>query len=209
MERRITLIAGIFLLFSFFIVNAQGDGGAILQPIHTPAPEQTYGKLETVELWLVHSPENIQNREVKAVIDDKEITLNLKNITFCEIWQTYAEIWAANISLSNGEHTCQYFYIQSVKQDNSFWADFQVQTTHPFKFYIIGQEHQTPADDTAKNENLTEKFATPCLDIKTFGVCLLLAVGLGACIIKARGKCANQRKNQRYKTGLSYTKLRA
>ena len=202
LERRIILTAGIFLLLSFFVANAHGDGGAILQPVQTPAPEQAYKRLETVELWLVHKSSNIQNCEVKAVIDGKEIALSLKNITFCEIWQMSAEVWTANISLSHGEHTCQYYYVQSVKQNDGFWADFHVQTTNPFKFYVIGQEpsnsileeQQTEVDDTAKNENLTENFTTLDLDIKTFSVYLLLTVVVGACIVKARSKLATYRK---------------
>lgn len=205
MKRRINSTAGILLLLSFFVANAYGGGGVILQPVQTPSSGQAYVRLETVELWLVHSPDNIQNREVKAVIDAKEVTLNLKNVTFCEIWKMSAEVWAANISLSSGEHVCQYFYVQSVKQNDGFWTDFHVQTTNPFEFYVISQEHsysileeqQTQVDDTAKNGNLTEEFTTPDLDTKTFGVCLILAVGLSACIVKAGSNLAACRKCKR------------
>ncbi|MGB9853786.1 MAG: hypothetical protein ACPLRY_03145 [Candidatus Bathyarchaeales archaeon] len=202
MKRRI-ILTGVFLLLSFFVANAHGDGGVILQSVQKPAPEQAYERLETVELWLVHSPESIQNREVEAVIDGKEIALSLKNVTFCELWQMSAEVWAANISFLHGEHICQYFYVQSVKQSDGFWIDFQVQTTNPFKFYIVGdgqppsnsEEPQTQVEENAKNENLTETSVTLGLDLKTVSVCLLLAAGLVACIVKARSKLTTCRKH--------------
>lgn len=203
MERRI-ILTGVFLLLLFFVANAHGDGGVIMQPVQTPASGQAYVRLETVELWLVHSPDNIRNSEVKAVIDGKEIALSLKNVTFCELWQISAEVWNANISLSQGEHTCQYFYVQSVKQNDGFWADFHVQTTNPFKFYIVGEgqppsileEPQPQVEENAKNGNLTETSIVLGLDVKAVGVCLLFAAGLGTCIVKARSKLTTWRKRK-------------
>ncbi len=202
MERKIILAAGVFLLASFFVANAYGDGfsGVILQPMQIPAAGQAYVRLEAVELWLVHSPESICNREVKAVIDGKEIALNLKNITFCELWQMSAEVWASNISLSNGEHTCQYFYVQSIKQSGGFWAECHVQTTNPFKFYVVGEEQhsyileETQTDEAAKDKNPTETYKTPNLDVNAVCFYLLLAVGSSVCIAKARNKLTTARK---------------
>ena len=201
LERRI-ILTGVFLLLLFFVANARGDGGIILQPVQTPTSGQAYARLETVELWLVHSPDNIRNSEVKAVIDGKEIALSLKNVTFCKLWQMSAEVWTANINLSHGEHTCQYFYVQSVKQNDGFWIDFHVYTTNPFKFYIVGEEQpssvlekpQPQVGDNAKNVNPTETSTKLGLDVKTVSVCLLLAVGLGACILKTRSKLATLKR---------------
>lgn len=202
MKREAALTVGVFLLLLFFAANAYGDGGIILQPVQTPAPEQIYAGLETVELWLAYNPDHIIRREVKAVIDGNEIELSLKNVTFCEIWQMPAEVWAANISLSLGEHTCQYFYVESVKQSSGFWVDFHVQTTKPFKFYVLSEKQpppilekpQTQVYEEAKNENLADTSATLGLDAKAVGFFLLLAAGLGTCILKTRGKLAKCKK---------------
>jgi hypothetical protein len=198
-DKKLKVTAGVFLLLLFFAAKAYGNGGVILQPVQTPAPEQTYARLETVELLLTYNPDHTRHHEVKVVIDGNEIELSLKNVIFCEIWQMPAEVWTANISLPLGEHTCQYFYVESVKQSSGFWADFHVQTTKPFKFYVVGEEQstsilgepQTQVEDTAKNENLAETSTTLGLDIKTVGFYLLLAAGVGAYIVKTHCKLAN------------------
>lgn len=204
MKREAALTVEVFLLLLFFAANAYGDGGVILQPVQTPAPEQAYARLETVELWLVYNPDHISHREVKAVIDEDKIELSLKNVTFCEIWQMPAEVWAANISLSLGEHMCQYFYVESVKQSNGFWADFHVQTAKPFKFYVLGEkqphpvleESQTQVEDAAKNEYFVDTSARLELEVKTVGCFLLLAAGLGVCMVKKRSKLVTYGKTQ-------------
>ncbi|MEM2953547.1 MAG: hypothetical protein QXU21_04645 [Candidatus Bathyarchaeia archaeon] len=200
MERRIILAAGVFLLLLFFMANAYGNGGSgvILQPVQKPASGQAYARLETIELWLVHTPDNIRNREARALIDGKEIVLSLKNVTFCEIWQMPAEVWAANISLSNGEHTCQYFYVQSIKQSGNFWADSHVYTTKPFEFYVVGEEQyssilkETQTDETVKDEDLTGTSAT--LDLNVACLYLLLAVGLSVSMVKARNRLTTAKR---------------
>lgn len=184
--RKILVTLGVFILFSLILVDVYGDGGAIVQPVQMPAPGQTYALLENVELWLVHNPESISYRDVKAVIDGNEVVLSLKNITFCEVWQRTAEVWTAKVSLSSGEHTCQYFRVQSVKQSNGFWADIHVQTAKPFKFYVVG-ESQNPYSLNIETEgDPVQISATQNQDFKAVGICLLLAFGLSGCTIKTR-----------------------
>lgn len=81
LKKKVILVAGVFLLLSLFVANTHGDecSGVILQPVQKPAAGQSYAGLKAVELWLVHSPDSIYNRKVKAVIDGKEIALRLKN----------------------------------------------------------------------------------------------------------------------------------
>lgn len=186
-ERKLILIFGIFLLLSLFVVNAccGGSYGVITQPVQKPSSGQTFKRLEAVELWLVYDPCNIRHREVKAIIDGEEVKLNFKNVTFCELWQTSAEVWTANVNLSPGAHTCQYVYIQSVKQDDGFWADFLTCTAEPFNFYVSGdtrsfslEEPQKQSESTTKSGESTGISITQSQRVVAFSVCLLLALGL-------------------------------
>lgn len=193
MKRVLTL--SVFLMLSIFISNAHGDGGVILQPVQKPSPGQSYATLEIVELWLVHEPNSIRHCEVKAIIDGEEVQLTLKGVTFCEIWQIPAEVWTANISLSPGEHVCKYIYIQSVRQNNDFWADFQVCTAEPFKFNVASemlpsglQQHQTKSTNASENQESVRILATQSLEISETGICLLIASVLVAYIIKKKSR---------------------
>lgn len=194
MKVKTALTVAAFLLLQLFVAKVQGDGGFILQPVQTPASGQAYTCLENVEIWLVYNPDKIQHREVKAFIDGKETALSLKNITFCEAWQMPAEVWTANVSLPPGEHTCQYFYVQSVKQADGLWTDFNVQTTNPFKFYIVGEEQPLAFGEPQAQVGDAANSQTPGLAVKVAGFCLLLTPGLGLFLIKTRGKLANRKK---------------